>query len=123
MVGKDYIGTWSTAEPKEKGIAVYTAKSRSILDENQIAMFQKDLLSPPEGTIVSLVDFSNVEHLSSAGLGSLRHAREFNEGNRRKFALVGLNSQLHEIFNITRLCNEFTFYSSLNEVREAYGFN
>jgi anti-sigma B factor antagonist len=65
------------------------------LDAAQCAKAQSFMDSVAEGRVV---DFSNLEYISSAGLGVLLKTQKRHSENGAKLKIINLNSHIHDVF-------------------------
>lgn len=99
------------------GVSVVEFADRKILEELSIQEIgdELDRLVESSPGIRLLLNFKNVDHLSSAALGMLitlnKKVRERN-GDLR---LSDINRQIFEVFKITRLNKVFDIYESSDE--------
>lgn len=86
-------------------IAVVQFVDKKILDEQNIQMIGDDLfrLVDELGRRKVLLDFSNVEFMSSAALGKLIRLHQRLASIGGKLVLCGISKSIHEIFEITKL--------------------
>jgi anti-sigma B factor antagonist len=98
------------------GVQVVKLMPRQILDQLQISeigLGLKELID--QGTTKILLDFSNVDHLSSASLGMLITTKKQIEVVKGRFKLCSIKPQLFEVFKITRLDKVFSIYKNADE--------
>ena len=110
----------------EKAIIVYEEvgvitigriQSASVLDAMNVEQFGKELLdrvTQSEG-IHLLLDFREVEYLSSAVLTELIRVHKGCEDRGGSLRLCALNADIHKVFEITNLDRYFTIYSDRAE--------
>jgi anti-sigma B factor antagonist len=93
-------------EVKERGdVTVVSFLDKKILDESNIESIGRELLALLEERpqIKLLLDFENVQYLSSAALGKLITLnKRVAEGNG-KLVLCSIRPQIYEVFQITKL--------------------
>lgn len=87
------------------GVKRVEFSDRKILDELSINEILTELMALVEGGdgIKLLLDFDNVEHLSSAALGMLITLRKCVGEANGKLRLSTISPQIYEVFKITRL--------------------
>jgi anti-sigma B factor antagonist len=86
-------------------VAIVRFKTHKITNELHVKLFGEELLSLVEaGRKKVVLDFENVEFLSSAALGHLI-----------KVVLTNIRDTIFEVFSITGLDQEFTITKSLDE--------
>jgi anti-sigma B factor antagonist len=95
------------------GVRTIGFNDRRIMDEAAIAQIADELtrlVETPGGPLNLLLDFANVEHLSSAALGMLiiLNINVRRRGGRVK--MCRLRSELREVLEITRLNKTFEVY-------------
>lgn len=95
---------------------VVTLADERILEEEDIRALQLSIMSVIEqgGRINLIIDFRNVQFLSSSVLGLLiRISKRIYECDGR-LALCNIGRKIHEIFKITRLTKIFDIYDDLD---------
>jgi len=60
-----------------------------------------------------ILDLSQVPYLDSAGLGSILGAYVSRQKDGRRLALVGVSDRVKNVFQLTRVDQFFSFYSSV----------
>jgi len=85
---------------------------RNILEEAVIAQIGDEIAQLVDQTNSPrvLLDFSNVEHLSSAALGQLITINSKVKRKGGQLRLSDINSQIYEVFVITRLDTMFQIF-------------
>ncbi len=103
-------------------ITIVEFVDRNILDEANIAQIGEEI-----STIVSaqtvpklLISFSNVEHLSSAALGALITVNKKVKASDGQLRLANINSQIMEVFEITRLDRLFQIHPTTQEAIDSF---
>ena len=93
-------------------IAVVNFLDKKILDEQNIQAIGEDLfrLVDELGRKKILLNFGNVEFLSSAALGKLITLNRKLQGVRGRLVLCGITKEIREVFEITRLDKLFTIH-------------
>ena len=93
------------AVTQEKNVRVVEFTNNKILDEANIADIQNTLNSmveeEPQPRL--LLDFSNVDHLSSAALGALININNKIKAKNGQLRLANIKPQIFEVFVITKL--------------------
>jgi anti-sigma B factor antagonist len=86
-------------------VAVVNFVDKKILDEQNIQMIGDDLfrLVDEQGRKKILLNFSNVEFLSSAALGKLITMNRKVQAVKGKLVLCGISKEIREVFEITKL--------------------
>jgi anti-sigma B factor antagonist len=106
----------------EGEIAVVRFANRKILEEIAIAEIGEQLttLADSHEGIKMLVDFENVEHLSSAVLSMLINLSKQVGERGGQLKLANIRPQIYEVFKITRLNEVFDIYDSTIEAKKSY---
>ncbi len=114
--------TSPVAVQEHKGVRVVEFTDSKILDEANIEQIGDKLFALIHETDKPkiLLDFANVEHLSSAALGKLLRTRE--EVNRRngQLRLCGIKPQIFEVFTITKLDQIFKIHPDRTAALESF---
>ena len=99
------------------GVEVVEFVDRKILDELSITELGDQLRTLAESapSIRLLLNFRNVEHLSSAALGMLITLDKLVKDNSGTLKLCNINQQIYELFNITRLNMLFAIHGTTEE--------
>jgi anti-sigma B factor antagonist len=86
-------------------VAVVNFVDKKILDEQNIQMIGDDLfrLVDEQARKKILLNFSNVEFLSSAALGKLITMNRKVQAVKGKLVLCGISKEIREVFEITKL--------------------
>lgn len=103
-------------------IAVVEFADRKILEELSIQEIEDELqrIVQSEPNIKLLLNFKNVDHLSSAALGMLiKVNRSVTEHNGR-MKLSDINKQIFEVFRITRLNKILEIYPTAEDAKAAF---
>jgi len=95
---------------------------RKILDENNIQVIGNQLFSliDEEGRTKIVLDFSNVEYLSSAALGKLITMEKKVKAAKGKLRLCCIRPEIYEVFNITKLNRLFKIYEDQERALEGF---
>ena len=99
------------------GVSVVEFADRKILDDLCITEIRDELsnlIAGAEG-IKLLLDFQNVEHLSSAALGVLITLNVQVTQRNGKLKLSNITPQIFEVFKITRLNKLFDIYDTTEQ--------
>ncbi len=101
------------------GMTIVEFSDRKILDELCIIEIQEELsrLVADKPGIRLILCFKTVEHLSSAALGMLITLRKKIEQGGGKLRLSDINTQIFEVFKITRLNKVFDIYPTIDQAR------
>ena len=107
---------------EEKGIYVCEFTSSRILDESNIKQIGDTLGGLIDGREYPniLLDFTNVDHLSSAALGMLINANNRLLQRNGKLRLCKIRPQIMEVFAITKLNKLFKIFATREEARESF---
>jgi anti-sigma B factor antagonist len=97
---------------QNKDVRVVEFTNSKILDEANIAAIQETLnaLIDEEQFPKLLLDFSTVDHLSSAALGMLINANNRIKQKNGQLRLSNIKPQIYEVFVITKLNKLFRIY-------------
>lgn len=90
---------------------------RNILDEANIQLIGEDIsrLIDAEPSPKLIISFANVEHLSSAALGTLITINNRIRTRSGQLRLANIDPQIYEVFVITRLNKLFQIHESVDE--------
>ena len=93
-------------------VAVVQFKDRKILDEGVIQDLGRELFGLVEEAKHKkiLLDFTNVEFLSSAALGKLISMHKKVEQAEGKLQMCSIRPEIYDVFKITRLNEKFDIY-------------
>jgi anti-sigma B factor antagonist len=102
-------------------VTIITFTQEKILEQTDIKALQDSILSVVEqaGPINLILDFSNVQFLSSSVLGLLIRISKRVYEAEGQLALCSIIPKIYEIFKITRLTNIFDIYDSIEAATEA----
>jgi anti-sigma B factor antagonist len=105
-----------------KGIYVCEFTSSRILDESNIKEIGDTLsaLIDARDYPKLLLDFTNVDHLSSAALGMLINANNRVRQKNGKLRLCKIRPQILEVFAITKLNKLFRILPTRDEAMESF---
>ena len=104
------------------GIAQVRFVDQDILEEAAIAQIGKEMsqlidrMSNPK----LLIDFNQVNHLSSAALGALITVNNKIKRKGGQLRLSNINTQIYEVFLITKLNELFKIYDDAKEAVESF---
>ena len=95
---------------------------REILDEISISEISEALFAVVEekAPVNLLLNFKEVQHLSSSALGALIRLNKRISETRGQFHLSNIKSSLYEIFVITKLNKIFSIYDDAEQARESF---
>ncbi len=99
---------------RANGVSVVEFADRKILEELSIQEIGEELrqLVESEAGIKLLLNFKNVDHLSSAALGMLITLNKKIKEHNGKLKLSDINRQIFEVFKITRLNRVFDIHET-----------
>lgn len=102
---------------KQDAVDVVEFSDRKILEELSIREIEDELFALVGATpaIKLLLDFSKVEHLSSAALGMLINLQKEVKKQNGKLKLAQINPQIYEVFKITRLSKHFDIHETAEQ--------
>jgi len=95
---------------------------KKILDETNIQVIGNQMfaLVEDDGRRKVLLDFSNVEYLSSAALGKLIVMDKKLKAAQGKLLMCALRAEILEVFKITKLDKLFTIFDSREQALEGF---
>lgn len=102
---------------------VITFTDEKILEEKDVQALQESIMSVIEsasGGIKLILDFSNVQFLSSAVLGLLIRISKKVYENDGQLKLCSINPKIYKIFKITRLTKIFDIYDDIGSATESF---
>jgi len=95
---------------------------RNILDEGNIKAIEEEILglvnASPSPKI--LISFTNVDHLSSAALGTLITIRTKVRAKGGQLRLADIDPQIYEVFVITKLNKLFDIHETTADARKTF---
>lgn len=92
------------------GVTIVNFVDKKILDEQNIQQLGEELASLVDGPRKILLNFANVEYLSSAALGKLITLQKNVASASGKLRLCRIHPQIFEVFKITRLNKLFDIH-------------
>lgn len=103
-------------------VTVVNFVDRKILDEQNIQIIGEQLFSlvDEEGLRKILLNFSNVEYLSSAALGKLITLNKKLQAAGGKLILCNIDPQIYEVFEITKLDKFFKIMKEEQAALQAF---
>ena len=106
----------------EKGVRVIEFTNNKILDEANIAAIQETLnvLIDENENPRLLLDFSTVDHLSSAALGMLINVNNKIKQKNGQLRLANIKPQIYEVFMITKLNKLFKIHPTRAEALASF---
>ncbi len=106
----------------QDGVQLVEFQDRKILEEVTISHIGERLnelvCSEPAPRI--LLDFKNVEHLSSGALGMLITLNKQVNERQGRLVLANIHPQIYEVFKITRLNKLFNIQNTTEEALNAF---
>lgn len=102
---------------KQDSVNVVQFSDRKILEELSIREIEDELfaLVAATPTIKLLLNFANVEHLSSAALGMLINLQKEVSKQKGSLKLSDIRPQIYEVFKITRLSKLFDIHPTMDD--------
>jgi len=103
-------------------VTVVNFIDRKILDEQNIQIIGEQLfgLVDEEGCRKLLLNFGNVEFLSSAALGKLITLNKKIQAAKGRLILCNIDPQIHEVFEITKLDKFFNIQKEEQTALQAF---
>lgn len=101
---------------------IITFIDERILEEKDVQSLQESIMSVVESAhdgIKLILDFSNVQFLSSAVLGLLMRISKKVYENNGQLKLCSINPKIYKIFKITRLTKIFDIYEDMASATES----
>lgn len=107
---------------KEADVFMVEFEDRKILDELSITQIGEQLseLVASNSGIRLLLNFKNVEHLSSAALGMLITLEKQVKEERGRLKLSNIRPQIFEVFKITRLNRLFEIHDTAEVALQSF---
>jgi anti-sigma B factor antagonist len=104
------------------GVSVVEFADRKILEELSIQEIGEELDRLVEGEpgIKLLLNFKNVDHLSSAALGMLITLNKRIREQNGSLKLSDINKQIYEVFKITRLNRVFDIHETSQQALASF---
>ena len=105
------------AVTQQKGVRIVEFTNNKILDEANIADIKNTLFAmiDEEDQPKMILDFANVDHLSSAALGALIDANNRIKQKNGQLRLANIKPQIFEVFVITKLNKLFRILPNREE--------
>jgi len=105
-----------------KGVKQVEFIDRNILDEGNIQQIGDEIVSliEAEQTPKILISFANVDHLSSAALGTLITINSKIKAKDGQLRLANIDPQIYEVFVITKLNRLFDIHDTTDEAMESF---
>jgi anti-anti-sigma factor len=102
------------------GVTIVNFVDKKILDEANIQQLGEELFGLVDGPRKILLNFSNVEYLSSAALGKLITANKSVQAAGGKLRLCSIHPQIYEVFKITKLNKLFDIHKDEQAALEGF---
>lgn len=95
---------------------------KKILDETNIQLIGNELFSlvDDDGCKRIVLDFSNVDYLSSAALGKLITMDKKVKAAKGKLRLCSVKPEIYEVFAITKLNKLFSMHDNVDKACEKF---
>lgn len=108
---------------RTNGVALVEFADRKILEELSIQEIGEELtqLVESEPGVRLLLNFRNVDHLSSAALGMLITLKSKVQEQNGQLKLSEINRQIFEVFKITKLNRVFDIHDTAEEALATFG--
>jgi len=99
---------------QEKDITQVEFVDRNILDEANIQQIEEEIIGliDTASNPRLLINFANVDHLSSAALGTLITINNKMKARKGQLRLANIDPQIYEVFKITKLDKLFSIHQS-----------
>jgi anti-sigma B factor antagonist len=107
---------------QDKDIRIVEFTHNKILDEGNIAEIGNTLksLTDERANPKLLLDFGNVDHLSSAALGMLININNLVRQKNGQLRLASIKPQIFEVFVITKLNKLFRIFPNREEAKASF---
>ncbi len=107
---------------EQDGVMRIEFVERNILDEANIQQIGEEISKVVDGrdTPKVLISFQNVDHLSSAALGTLITINNKIRGKEGQLRLAEIDPQIYEVFVITKLNKLFQIYDSSEQALASF---
>lgn len=104
------------------GIVHVEFVDRNILDEANIQAISDELTALVDRHVAPriLINFRNVDHLSSAALGALIAVRKRINDRGGQLRLSNIDPRIYEVFNITRLNRLFAIHPTAEDALRTF---
>ena len=108
--------TLLTTNVTDNGVHISKLVPSKILDELQINEIGQQIIALiDKGARKLVLDFSNVDHLSSSALGMLITTKKRLDSVNGSLKLCSIQPQIFQVFQITKLNKLFTIYDTTAE--------
>ena len=107
---------------RSDGVSIVEFADRKILEELSIQEIGEELdqLVETEPGIKLLLNFQNVDHLSSAALGMLITLNKKIKERQGALKLSDINRQIYEVFKITKLNRVFDIHENAEQAMAGF---
>lgn len=107
---------------KEKGVTFVEFVDRNILDEANIQQIGDEIgsLIDAETAPKLVISFANVDHLSSAALGTLITIHNRMKAKQGQLRLSNIDPQIYEVFVITKLNKLFEIHETMDRASASF---
>ena len=107
---------------RDNDVTVVEFVDRNILDEANIQAIHDEIAAIIEAAPKPrlLISFSNVDHLSSAALGTLISINNRIKAQEGQLRLANIDPQIMEVFMITRLNRIFSIHESVADAMGSF---
>lgn len=107
---------------KEQGVTFVEFVDRNILDEANIQQIGDEIggLVEAEASPRLVISFSNVDHLSSAALGTLITIHNKVKAKGGQLRLSNIDPQIYEVFVITKLNKLFEIHEDTQKAASSF---
>jgi anti-sigma B factor antagonist len=107
---------------QNSGITTVEFIDRNILDEANIHQIGEEIAGLVDASPVPklLISFANVDHLSSAALGTLITVNNRVKGRKGQLRLANIDPQISEVFKITKLDKLFQIHDTTDSALASF---
>jgi len=107
---------------KQEAVTTVEFIDRNILDEGNIQAIGEEIagLIDAEESPKILISFDNVDHLSSAALGTLITINNKVRAKSGQLRLANIDPQIYEVFVITRLNKLFEIHDTADDAIKSF---
>jgi anti-sigma B factor antagonist len=108
---------------EQEGVTCIEFVDRNILDEANIQQIGEEIsaIVDAHDKPQVLISFENVDHLSSAALGTLITINNKIRTKDGQLRLANIDSQIYEVFVITKLNKLFQIHETSEQALESFG--
>lgn len=110
---------------RDNGVTIVSFLDRKILDELNITRIEEELFQMVDSQqrVRLVLDFANVEHLSSRALGTLISLLKRVRGQNGDLGLCNIDPRIFDVFRITRLDRSFNIFENCGQAVASLGGN